>query len=107
MLAGKSSSLKKICNGVDNCCSEETKCGEMEGDCNSDKDCKEGLKCGENNCNANAGTWKPTDDCCYKPKSKSRVANPFFIVYLLLKEPDPIKLSFLYFRYRIRYFLCV
>ena len=80
MLAGKSSAFKKICNGVDNCCSEDTKCGEMEGDCNSDKDCKEGLKCGENNCNANAGTWKPTDDCCYKPKSKSRVPNLFYCV---------------------------
>ena len=61
ILAGKSGSLKKICNGLDNCCSEGTKCGEMEGDCNADEDCREGLKCGENNCNANAGTWKPTD----------------------------------------------
>ena len=95
IITGKSSSLKKICNGVDNCCSEETKCGEMEGDCNSDKDCKEGLKCGQNNCNANAGTWKPTDDCCYKPKSKSRVPNLFLLCIFCYKlhQKSLIRLS--------------
>ena len=58
----------RICVGGDACCSERNKCGEMEGDCDSDIDCLEGLKCGENNCNANSGNWASTDDCCFKPK---------------------------------------
>ena len=64
----KLNKLRTICNGEENCCSEAKPCGEMEGDCNSDKDCLIGLKCGENNCNENSGNWESTDDCCYKPK---------------------------------------
>ena len=35
---------RKICNGSPRCCSETNKCGEMEGDCNSDFDCLDGLR---------------------------------------------------------------
>ena len=67
---GKLGKFRTVCNGEENCCSEEKKCGEMEGDCNSDQECISGLKCGQNNCNENSGNWDSTDDCCYKPKSK-------------------------------------
>ena len=66
---GTNGKSRAICNGTPNCCSEENKCGEMEGDCNSDSECLEGLKCGNSNCNANSGSWSPNSDCCYKPKS--------------------------------------
>ena len=59
---------RKICNGSPRCCSETNKCGEMEGDCNSDFDCLDGLRCGNENCNENSGNWVPGADCCYKPK---------------------------------------
>ena len=51
---------------------KDNKCGENEGDCNSDSDCKEGLSCGSNNCPStnsilNQTTfWDAEDDCCYQ-----------------------------------------
>ena len=50
------------CIGGDDCCTPSNKCGEDEGDCDSDNDCQGGLKCGTNNCQ-----WGDWDDCCYKP----------------------------------------
>ena len=43
------------------------KCGENEGDCDSDADCKAGLACGIDNCPA-WGNFHPEADCCYKVK---------------------------------------
>ena len=56
------------CMGGDSCCTEENKCGEQEGDCDSDSQCLDGLKCGDNNCTNKTGMkWDSGDDCCYKP----------------------------------------
>ena len=69
------------CQGGDTCCTPDNKCGEDEGDCDSDNDCQEGLKCGVDNCsnkgNANPkpfpnNEWDATDDCCYKPAKGKR-----------------------------------
>ena len=57
-----------VCKGGDSCCTRLDKCGEDEGDCDSDDECQYGLKCGEDNCSQKSGfLWEPTDDCCYKP----------------------------------------
>ena len=58
------------CQGGDRCCTPENKCGEDEGDCDTDNDCQEGLKCGQqlDNCHGNGPEWDATDDCCYRPK---------------------------------------
>ena len=40
------------------------KCGENEGDCDSDADCKNGLACGIDNCPA-WGNLHPEADCCF------------------------------------------
>ena len=69
IFVGTKGKSRYICNGQPNCCSESNKCGQMEGDCNSDSECLDGLKCGNNNCNENSGNWVNADDCCYKPKS--------------------------------------
>ena len=53
------------CTGGDECCTEDNKCGEDEGDCDIDADCQDGLKCGSNNCK-NGGD-EAADDCCYNP----------------------------------------
>ena len=48
------------------CCNFLTeKCGENEGDCDSDADCKTGLACGIDNC-PSGGNFHPEADCCYK-----------------------------------------
>ena len=48
------------------CCNSLTeKCGENEGDCDSDAHCKAGLACGTDNCPA-GGNFPPEADCCYK-----------------------------------------
>ena len=41
------------------------KCGENEGDCDSDADCKAGLACGIDNCPA-WSNFHPEADCCFK-----------------------------------------
>ena len=52
-----------------NCCNDDHKCNENEGDCQSDSDCAGNLVCGTNNC--------PSDfpdsayDCCEKPTTPS------------------------------------
>ena len=58
------------CNATDpyavSCCNFlPEKCGENEGDCDSDAHCKAGLACGTNNCPA-GGNFPPEADCCYK-----------------------------------------
>ena len=50
--------------GHDTYCTPEFKCGEGEGDCDSNNDCKSGLICGTNNCKGSQFT--PGDDCCYR-----------------------------------------
>ena len=58
------------CMGGNECCSDTNKCGEQEGDCDSDVDCIDGLLCGEDNCRRNNDLWwDPSDDCCEMPKS--------------------------------------
>ena len=45
------------------CCSYiRGKCGEGDGDCDSDDECEGSLKCGKDNC-----PWGDGDDCCYNP----------------------------------------
>ena len=56
------------CTGGNSCCTTTNKCGENEGDCDTDSQCKEGLKCGTDNCIGKSGfQWGAADDCCYKP----------------------------------------
>ena len=56
------------CTGGDSCCTTLKKCGEDEGDCDTDSECQIGLKCGKDNCSKKSGfQWDATDDCCYKP----------------------------------------
>jgi len=50
------------CNGLDN-----PRCGEGEGDCDSDEQCAGDLICGVDNCGAG---WGSTYDCCAKPATK-------------------------------------
>ena len=57
-----------VCTGGDSCCTPNNKCGEGEGDCDSDAECRRGLKCGQDNCKQKSGQqWDNSDDCCYKP----------------------------------------
>ena len=54
--------------GADNCCTSENKCGEWDGDCDSNSVCQTGLICGYNNCPRKYGdNWDLTDNCCFKP----------------------------------------
>ena len=57
-------------NGDGVCCTITNKCGEGEGDCDTDDDCFGNLKCGQNglddNCDAALG-FIATHDCCYDP----------------------------------------
>ena len=47
------------------CCNSlPEKCGEKEGDCDSDDHCKAGHACGTDNCPAD-GNFPPEADCCY------------------------------------------
>ena len=51
------------CDGGDSCCGANGyKCGEGEGDCDSNNDCKPGLTCGSNNCVG--ASFDSFDDCC-------------------------------------------
>ena len=55
----------EVCHGGKDCCKKENRCGENEGDCDSDEDCSNGLTCGNDNCKAiNGFGWDITDDCC-------------------------------------------
>ena len=68
------------CNGYPktewDCCNPTTKCGEGEGDCDTDDDCVGDLICGSsrdksNNCKnefANSASfWMDKADCCTQP----------------------------------------
>ena len=52
------------CNSTaGNCCTNQNKCQDGEGDCFVDTNCATGLRCGTNNCNSSLGL--PDDaDCC-------------------------------------------
>ena len=44
------------------------KCGEWDGNCDSNSVCQTGLICGYNNCPRKYGdSWDLTDNCCFKP----------------------------------------
>ena len=60
--------LTSKCDGgtkgqMEECCDEDWRCGEGQGDCDDDDDCAPGLKCGKNNCDSN---FYRGADCCYK-----------------------------------------
>jgi len=60
-----------LCLGGKDCCKEDkSKCGEGEGDCDSDSQCMRGLVCGTNNCgtfgDARDQGFDSSDDCCEK-----------------------------------------
>ena len=50
--------------GGKSCCTEDSPCGEGEGDCDINRDCKSGLKCGINNCKKFGAYYNKYDDCC-------------------------------------------
>ena len=51
------------CNGIDNdCCTAETPCDYLDGDCDTDDHCGEGFICGQDNCQGTG--FDATDDCC-------------------------------------------
>ena len=61
----------RTCKGETDCCSSDTKCREMDGDCDDDSDCEEGLICGKYNCPRKYGySWDRDDSCCFKPNTK-------------------------------------
>ena len=65
--------LASGCTGGNDCCTDGSKCNEMEGDCDSDSQCRDGLKCGTDNCMKNGksgGDWESDDDCCYNPNGE-------------------------------------
>ena len=52
------------------CCSEEAKCGEYEGDCNSNSECLGSLICKPNSCPLSEDSSKKFDkraSCCQQP----------------------------------------
>ena len=50
------------------CCDKKSnKCGENEGDCDTDNDCKAGLKCGTKNAKNCPSGFPSYYYCCYKP----------------------------------------
>lgn len=53
------------CDGGDSCCTADRPCDVGEGDCDDNSHCREGLTCGKDNCDQLAGTFQPTDDCCF------------------------------------------
>ena len=48
------------------CCSDQEKCGEGEGDCNSDSECHGSLICKYNGCPASQG-FDERASCCQQP----------------------------------------
>ena len=79
------------CHGGNTCCTPDNKCGEDEGDCDTDNDCQDGLKCGEDNCsnkgNGNPNNeWNAEDDCCYKPGKMNVVLNYFFLKSINIRQ---------------------
>ena len=48
-----------------NCCTNENKCDQFQGDCDNNEHCKAGLVCGSNNCPTGMGIDLRMD-CCWK-----------------------------------------
>ena len=49
------------------CCTDDNKCSENQGDCDYDSDCAGDLVCGTNNCQSTGVTgsnWASSADCC-------------------------------------------
>ena len=55
----------------DGACTLSNKCGEGQGDCDTDSECKDGLICVRNSCAGQAGENGDGSDCCYKRKYSS------------------------------------
>jgi len=61
-----------------NCCTSSNKCGDGEGDCDSNDDCQNGLQCGDgttghdNNCKTDFDWGHEDHDCCYDPNPNSK-----------------------------------
>merc|ERR1712126_664692 len=56
------------CVGGDTCCTPNNKCGQWEGDCDTNNDCQEGLECGTDNCLWTFyESFQRDDDCCQLP----------------------------------------
>ena len=56
-----------VCRGANSCCksnNEALRCGDDEGDCDSDDECKNGLRCGTRDCPL---AWPPLQpiECCF------------------------------------------
>merc|ERR1719347_2195256 len=52
-------------------CTSSDRCGEGEGDCDTDRDCRAGLICGDNNCRDIHGYQATKEaDCCVRPVSE-------------------------------------
>ena len=51
------------CDGGDDCCKDDAKCGPAMGDCDTDAHCDAGLTCGTDNCCG--ATFEADDDCCF------------------------------------------
>ena len=84
------------------CCNSlPEKCGEKEGDCDSDDHCKAGHACGTDNCPAD-GNFPPEADCCYNVTGITITSSvrpiSFFSYRPIPIKPD--KLNFLIGRYR-------
>ena len=83
------------------CCNSlPEKCGEKEGDCDSDDHCKAGHACGTDNCPAD-GNFPPEADCCYNVTGITITSSvrpiSFFSYRPIPIKPD--KLNFLIGRY--------
>ena len=73
------------CNGGDSCCGANGyKCGEGEGDCDSDNDCQPGLICHQQLNNCKGDGFDSTDDCCTKPTTGTVKCEQIFIPYAIL-----------------------
>ena len=51
------------CNGQDDdCCTPDSPCEYLDGDCDANVDCDQGFLCGTDNCQGPG--FDDTDDCC-------------------------------------------
>ena len=57
----------------DSCCSDQEKCGEYEGDCNSDSECYGSLVCEYNGCPFSKGFSKHAS-CCKQPSGTYKLS---------------------------------
>ena len=74
------------------CCSEEAKCGENEGDCNSNSECLGSLICKPNSCPLSEDSSKKFDkraSCCQQPSyrlGKSLSADSIIEFHCIIKK---------------------